>query len=488
VCGLIAAPAEVNLAEGLAAIAHRGPDAWRLICEDGISMGHARLAVQDLSRAAEQPFAWGPVTLAFNGELFNAPQLKAILLARDPELVLRTTGDTEVLAIALAVLGPQRALPLLNGMFAVAWADTREPGRLFAARDRFGEVPLHVHGPVMGSWPPGKAPRGTGWGPVIVASELKAFRAMGLKTRPHEIMDVPPGHWLTLDREGLAGCRAFADPVIPEPAKRTPALGAPGRLRAALETAARRRAVADIPVCTLLSGGIDSAVIALELKALFPGLVAYTAVMDPGSPDLRAAREVAAELGISLREVIVPSPSATDLARVVDVIEMPFKAQVEIGWPCLHLAEAMARDGFRVTYSGEGADELFGSYGFSEFGIRAKGWDGYRRDIIAAQAIRNFPRVNKAFAAHGVEARLPFLDPGVVYLVMAMDRETVQSANSASGRKAVLQRAYQGDLPERILRRGKLAFQDGLGMREAAASAVHDPQRFYRAEYRRAYG
>lgn len=485
-CGLIAAPAELDLSAGLAAIAHRGPDAWHLICKDGISMGHVRLAVQDLSRAAEQPFVWGPVTLAFNGELFNAPELKARLLAAYPGLEFTTTGDTEVLAAALDLMGPELALHLVNGMFGIAWSDTREPGKLFAARDRFGEVPLYVHGPVMGSW--AKVPPGTGWGPPVVASELKAFRALGLKTHPHEVMDVPPGHWLTLSPGTVMGCQAFAMPVIPEPGCRVGPDRAPGLLRGALQTAADRRAVADIPVCTLLSGGIDSAVIALELRERFPDLMAYTAVMDPRSPDLRAARLVAAELGISLREVPVPSPTAADLARVVDVIEMPFKAQVEIGWPCLHLAEAMARDGFRVTYSGEGADELFGSYGFAYHAVKEKGYTAARRDLVAAQAYKNFPRVNKTFAAYGVEARLPFLDPDVVALILAMDQGTVTASAGRSGVKAVLSAAYDGDLPEKVLRRSKLAFQDGLGMKEAAACAVHDPQRFYRAEYRRAYG
>ncbi|MFF4403824.1 asparagine synthase-related protein [Streptomyces sp. NPDC001404] len=263
---------------------------------------------------------------------------------------------------------------------------------------------------------------------------------------------------------------------------------ATSRLSHALARAVDRRVISDVPVCALLSGGIDSAAIVLELTRHHPDLTCYTARLDPRSTDLRLARATADMLGVHLIEVPVKPPTTDDLAIAVATIEQAYKAQVEIAWPCLALAAAMRADGFKVTYSGEGSDELWASYGFAYRGIATTGWYTYRRNLIAAQAVRNFPRVNKAFMAHSIEGRLPFLDPDLVALALSMPREAVQDGDTPSGRKAVLQRAYRGRLPAPVTARAKIAFQDGLGLKGAISSVLANPARYYRAEHHRLYG
>ncbi|HEV2930439.1 MAG TPA: asparagine synthase-related protein, partial [Propionibacteriaceae bacterium] len=103
---------------------------------------------------------------------------------------------------------------------------------------------------------------------------------------------------------------------------------------------------------------------------------------------------------------------------------------------------------------------------------------------IAAQARKNFPRVNKSFMAYGVEGRLPFLDPDVVSLALSLPQTAVQDGRSRP--KAVLQRAYLGRLPNTVLHRPKVAFQDGLGLKHAIP--LPKPERYYRAEHARLYG
>ena len=449
-CGIITAAGTADLAPAIKALTHRGPDADGILEHAGVTLGHTRLAIQDPGERSAQPYADGPVLLSYNGELFNTAAVRAAVEAADPGRAWRTTGDTEVLAAALHILSPEVALPLLNGMFATAWADTRTPGILHLARDRFGEIPLHLH-------------RAS---PPLAASELKAFRALGRRCGK-AVLDIPPGEWWQVTADGRITRRAFhhlrarpAATTLPE---------ASAALASALATAADRRAISDVPVCTLLSGGIDSAAITLELTRHYPDLVAYTARLDPRSRDLRCARETADMLGVKLVEVTIPPPSADDLSRVVAQIEMPYKAQAEIGWPCLLLAERIRGDGFKFTYSGEGSDELWASYGFAHYGLAKSDWFTYRRDLEAAQAGKNFPRVNKAFMAHGVEARLPFLDPDVIDLDLSLPREAVQDGKSHP--KAVLQRAYRGRLPASVTSRPKVAIQDGLGLK--AAIALH---------------
>jgi len=461
VCGLVAAAGVLDVRAGLDAIGHRGPDSRGIETVAGVTLGHVRLAVQDVTEASAQPFRYGPITLAYTGELFNAEAVRALLPGP-----WSTSGDTEVVAAALAGLEAGEALRRLDGMFALAWTDDREPGYLFLARDRAGEIPLHLAG-------------GAGR-PVLAVSEIKAARALGYRA----VRDVEAGSWQRVSTAGEILSARFHD-LRARPAALELDVAA-GLLAGHLETAVDRRAVADVPICTLLSGGIDSAVIALELTRHVPDLVCYTARLDPRSRDLRCARETADMIGAKLIEVDVQPPTADDLAGVIAQIEMPFKAQVEIGWACLQLARAMRSDGFTVTYSGEGSDELWASYGFAYHGLQKQDWHTYRRDLILDQQRKNFPRVNKAFMASSIEARLPFLDPDVVDFALSLPREAVQDGKAKP--KAVLQRAYAGRLPESVTSRPKVAFQDGLGLKANIAATLAEPQRFYRTEFARVYG
>jgi asparagine synthase (glutamine-hydrolysing) len=314
--------------------------------------------------------------------------------------------------------------------------------------------------------------------PPWVASEVKALRAADCY--PASIEMVPPGTVLTITRAGVAAQRWYEPPAAPCADDRPTA--AP-RVRSLVLAGAEERTVSDVPVCTLLSGGIDSAAVAVALAAHFPHLVAYTAVHDPKSRDLRCAREVAHGLAIELREVPVPAPTAADLRSVVERIELPHKAQVEIGWACLKLAEAMRADGFRVTYSGEGSDELWASYGFAYHALKTQDWHSYRKRLFLDQARKNFVRCNKVFLAHSVECRLPFLHTPLVAYALSLRRDAVQDGTSRP--KAVMQDALAADLPPSVVRRPKLAFQDGLGLKAAVARVVADPRRFSDAEYRR---
>jgi asparagine synthase (glutamine-hydrolysing) len=452
-CGIVgtlgAEPNQVELA--IRFLAHRGPDAAGTAAVGEIVLGHTRLAILDLDPRSNQPFCRGQTILTYNGELWNYRELRAELEALGERF--STTGDTEVVAAALDRWGPQ-ALPRFNGMFALGW--TRDGSTLHLARDRFGEIPLHF---------------GRRW-PFAFASERKALMAMGVPGSA--IDDVRPGERLEIMPEGIRRVTWYD---LPTAASRESRGDASQKLRQNLEASCAERSIADVPVCTLLSGGIDSAVITHLLAREIPGLVAYTAVMNRKSPDLRAARQIASYLGVRLVEVPIPIPRHKDLATVVRHIEMPHKAQVEIGWACLVLARAIQRDGFKVTFTGEGSDELWASYGFAYHALKTQDWHAYRKTLFLSQGRKNFARCNKVFMSHGIECRLPFLNPALVEHAISLPRQAVQ--NGPTRPKAVLQEAFLGDLPSFVTQRAKLAFQDGLGLKQAIARNLPDPQRFY---------
>lgn len=450
-CGIIGAFGR-DIEPGITALLHRGPDARGEVQVGDLRFGHTRLAILDLDHRSDQPMRRGRTTITFSGEIWNHKQVRQTLERKGRRFT--TSGDVEVLAYALDCWGPE-ALGRLEGMFAVAW--TRDGQELHLARDRFGEVPLHA---AAGAF----------------ASEQKGLRALGLSS-----VEVGPGeHWI-IRPDGSGQIKRWYLPPIA--ARELSLVDASRMVGRQLEAGVVERLIADVPVCALLSGGLDSSAITLLAAQHMPGLVAYTAVHDPRSLDLRCAREVAVALGVELREVPVPLPTPEDLAEVVRVIEMPHKAQVEIAWPCLHLARQMRADGFRVVFSGEGSDELWASYGFAYHGVKQKGWHPYRRDLVLTQARKNFARCNKVFMAHGVECRLPFLHRPLVELALSLPQAVVEADGET---KAVLREAFRGRLPVRVINRPKVAFQDGLGIKQAIAGVVSDPARFYRAEHDRA--
>lgn len=460
ICGGWRAPAD----RGVQAMIHRGPDGQATVSIGPWTLGHARLAIVDPTSRSDQPFVYGGTTLVYNGELWNYRQLRDQLAAEGCGFT--TSGDTEVVAAALDTWGPDKALRRMQGMFAIAWI---KDGELYIARDRFGEVPLHVARQF----------------PFMFASEIKALLAMGASPRAVEWF--PPGSWARVVENGIFST-TYHDLTHHEEQPDQPMVtlsAAANRLRQLVGLGTTERIMADVPVCTLLSGGIDSTVVAYFLAQHYPNLTAYTAVLDPRSPDLRAARLAADSMGLQLVEVPVSAPTADDLGEVVRLIEMPHKAQVEIGWACLQLADRMKADGFKVTYSGEGSDELWGSYGFAYHGIAEKGWYRFRRELFVDQHRKNFSRCNKIFLSRSVECRLPFLCTSLVEYALSLPEFAVRSGKGHP--KAVLQRAFAELIPDAVINRSKLAFQDGMGLKQVIADALPNARTYYSAVHRASF-
>lgn len=444
-CGLIGCAARLDI--DLRAIAHRGPDAADELVAGRWRLGHSRLAIQDLSSASEQPVEHGDLVVTYNGELWNPHELRDRL---DGEW--HTTGDTEVVVRALAQHG-EAALPMLDGMFALAWV--AHDGLLRLARDAYGEVPLHYGRTVDGDF--------------VYCSEITPLLDLGV--RPDSVRWVEPGHVLTVnDDERVESRRWYHEPVDDPDAS----------VRDLLATGVRNRLIGDVPVAYLLSGGLDSSAVAA--LGDHRGRVGYTAVHDPKSRDRRCAREIAERLGMTLIEVPVPVPTADDLRNVVEWIEQPHKAQVEISWACVHLARRIAADGFKVILSGEGSDELLGSYGMAYHGIKQHGFRGYRERVFVGQHRKNFARTNKVFMRFGVEARLPFLHPPLVSHLLSRTQDEV--TQNKKHPKAILASAVDDLIGRNVAWRPKAAFQTDAKLDRSAARVLDDPAAFYRDTFR----
>lgn len=443
-CGLIGCRSHRELS--LASIEHRGPDAAAQVVAGTWRLGHTRLAIQDMSDASSQPYEADGITLTYNGELWNPEQLREKIGGH-----WRTSGDTEVVARVLARFGLD-ALPMLDGMFALAWVD--QSGDLNLARDAYGEIPLHY----------GTADDGT----IVYCSEIAPLLEMGVS--PASVRWLEPGTVMTVtDGNNVSSRKWYTEP------KDDPSAS----VRELLATGVRNRLVGDAPIAFLLSGGLDSSAVAA--LAEMPAVTAYTAVHYAKSRDRQCAREIAQRLGMTLVEVPVPVPTADDLRQVVEWIEQPHKAQVEISWACVHLARRLRADGIKVILSGEGSDELLGSYGMAYHGIKQHGFRGYRERVFTGQHRKNFARTNKIFMRFGIEARLPFLHPPLVSHLLSRTQEEVTMAGKHP--KAILASAVDDLIGQKVAWRAKAAFQTDARLDKSAARSLSDPAAFYRSEF-----
>lgn len=450
-CGLIGGALPVAHVEAaLASITHRGPDSQAVEENAGWALGHSLLAVQG---SVPQPYRAGTTLLTYNGELWNPERLPG----------WTGSGDTPAVAALIAADGPE-SLPLIDGMFALAWSDGT--GAVHLARDTFGEVPLH--------W--GRTDSGV----VVWASEIGPLLTLGAV--PSSVRWVPPGHVVTAHHDRTVQITRWTDPVDITP-NGDSFDTAVMTLRGLWREAVISRMTSDVPVAVLLSGGLDSSSVVATLVDEGYDVHPYIAKHYAKSSDVRHARQIASYYNLTLNEVAVPQPTRATLAEAVRVAEQPHKAQVEITVACLELARVIAADGFRVVLSGEGSDELWASYGgLAYHGIKRDGWHGFRHKLFTEQHRKNFARVNKVFMAEGIEARMPFLHVDLARYALRLSIEAV-SGGPRPHPKAVLASMMSPPLPPETAWRTKRAFQTDARLDAAAAATVAAPAKFYRAEF-----
>ncbi len=352
-------------------IAHRGPDsAGSWSHEDdrvAAHLGFRRLSIIDLSAAADQPFHKDGLTIIYNGELYNYRTLRAELVIRGVQFT--TQSDTEVVLEAWRRWGAD-ALPRFRGMFAFALFDERS-GELVLARDPFGIKPLYY------------MPRGAG---AVFASELKALvAAVGpeLRIQPGALVasmlyywvpeqrcaidgvhKLPGGSWALFRPDGTRTLQYYWR--IADVAARA-AAGEPADLSEVIEDSVTAHLVADVPISSFLSGGLDSSIITVLAHNAVADIDAYTIAFRAEDQRLEAmpddaayARKVAARYGVRLHEIEISPDIVNLLPRMVDVLDEPIGDPAAIN--TLLMCEAARERGVKVILSGMGADELFGGY------------------------------------------------------------------------------------------------------------------------------
>ncbi|MEM9372047.1 MAG: asparagine synthase B [Planctomycetota bacterium] len=472
-CGLLAiletpdstAPAASHASRGevlIDRLTHRGPDQRGTASLPHAWLGHRRLAIVS-PKDGEQPCQHASLAWVSNSEIYNHRDLRAQFF------------DLPDSACDSAIIGPVLdkhgidGIAMLDGQFAIVHTD-QATGHWIAARDHAGICPLYA----------GHHPDGTLW----FASELKA-----LVDDCQKIELVEPGTAWIRDETGIRRARWHQRDWM----HTTPAAPADhSELRSALVNAVEKRMMSDVRWGVLLSGGLDSSLVASIAQRLSlqrgDGPIHTFAIGLDGSPDLDCARDAARHLGTHHHEYRFTLDEALDaLPKVVEHLESD--QQIRTGVPTYLLGQRVRATGFKMVLSGEGADELFGGYLY--FHKAPTPADFHAETVRKTSRLHQYDvmRANKAPMAHGLELRFPFLDQRVIDAALSTRPSDRAPAPRIPGgvpvEKHLLRAAFDQPvawLTDSILWRQKEQFSDGVGygwvdtLRDHAARSVSPVQ------------
>ena len=448
---------------------HRGPDWSGIYADDNAILAHERLSIVDVVHGAQPLLSSDEAqVLAVNGEIYNHRELRQ----RFSDYAFRTDSDCEVILPLYRAMPPAELLNLLGGMFAFALWDKAKNDFLIA-RDPIGIIPLYI----------GRDAEGR----LYVSSELKALTGVCVS-----VEEFPPGSYLT---RSMSAPESYYQPQWREFDAVENGSTDPATVRVALERAVHSHLMTDVPYGVLLSGGLDSSLIAAmtarfaarriedddKSEAWWPRLHTFSIGLE-GSPDLAAARTVADSLGTAHHEFHFTVQEGLDaLSDVIYHIETYDVTSIRASTPMYLLARRIRAMGIKMVLSGEGADEIFGGYLY--FHMAPDDREFHDELVRKLDALHSYDclRANKSTAAWGVEARVPFLDREFLDVAMNIAPSAKRPFNGRI-EKNILREAGRGLLPDSILWRQKEQFSDGVGygwidsLKAHAESQVSDAQ------------
>lgn len=396
-----ASPYAEKLEIAIETMSLRGPDGSGKYVEGSSALGHSRLAIIDTSASANQPFSdsSGRYTIVFNGEIFNYKEVESQLNGFNP----RTTSDTEILLQGYIEWG-EKVLDKLNGFFAFAIHD-KETNELFLARDRMGIKPLLLYRDEHA---------------IVFGSEMKSLLAFGIpreidtasqflyhqfnytpypETIFKNVVELEPGTWFKVQPfdpstplrvhsaqgkgSNVQSGTYWKIPKPSAPKTKLPYEQAQQKLRELMEKSVQRRMIADVPLGSFLSGGIDSSIIATLAARQTDKLNTFSIgyADEPLFDETHYAEAVAKKIGSNHTVFKLTNDDLyADLHDVLNYIDRPFADSSALP---VHILCKHTRKHVTVALSGDGADELFSGYNKHAAEFRARNL-GLKEQIVAA--------------------------------------------------------------------------------------------------------
>lgn len=441
-CGIFVSMSKMTnqeMNEVLDLLYHRGPDEGSSVVSEGIHLGHRRLSIIGLEDGIqpiqnEQQNRW----IVCNGEIYNYASIKEDL--REEGTHFLTHSDSEVALKLIEEKGPE-AIKELDGMFAFFVADEQN-NSFIVARDTLGIKPLYY----------GESEEGK----YVFSSELKA-----IEPYVEEAYEFPNGHYYTPEK-GFIDYRKIKEPEAHFEETENETIQK--SIHSTIERAVEKRMVADVEVGVLLSGGLDSSLIAALAKKHHKGSTPLKSfcVGVEGSADIHNARIVAEALGTEHHEYIYTEDEMIEaISNVVYYLESYEPSLVRSAIPNYFVSK-LAAEHVKVILSGEGADELFAGYAYmEEFQDTASMNQEIIRVLNTLHHV-NLQRADRMSMAHSLELRVPFLDLDVVENALKIPAG-LKIHKEDRMEKWLLRKSFDGIIPSEVLWRKKAEFSEGSG-------------------------
>ena len=405
-------------------------------------MAHERLSIIDLSTGTQPIQGTDTAWVMHNGEIYNHVELKKTVLSSHQ---FRTTCDSEVIVHLYEKYGYDFCNKL-DGVFSFVIVDG---DKFMAGRDPIGVKPLYYGHDDAGN--------------MYISSEMKA-----ICDQCSSMEAFPPGHYYTPED----GFVKYFNPTWAD-YKVCNEEYDPEKLKNALIESTRKRLMSDVPFGVLLSGGLDSSLIASITKKMTKDsgleLHSFSVGFHPDAPDLKAARKVADFIGTKHHEVIFTIEEGIEaIEKVIWHLETYDITTIRAATPMYFLSKYITDMGIKMVLSGEGADEIFGGYLYFH---NAPSDEDFQKETIRRVFLLSTAdclRADKSTMAWGLEARVPFLDKGFLQVAMSM-RPDIKRPDRSKNKieKWVVRKAFDIKedpyLPDEILWRQKEQFSDGVG-------------------------
>ena len=436
-------------AAAAAALEARGPEGSKeLVFGGGVAL-FTRLAINGLSDSGMQPMSSGKIHWLCNGEIYNWRALAATY-----GIDATSGSDCEIIGplykrFKAEGLGEAELFRALDGVFSCVIID-EESQEVIVGRDPYGVRPLYI---------------GSGKAGIFLASELKALEPYG----PFRYEPFAPGTFSVY--KGGRMRRAGTYHTIPF--LKFPALGDAmykGLVREALKEAVKKRMLADRPVAALVSGGIDSSLVAALVAEQLRGAGApplHTfSIGFTGSKDLEYARKVACWIGSQHHEIVMtPADFFAAIPMVIRAIESFDTTTVRASVGNYLVAKAVREQtDCKVVFNGDGSDEVFGSYLYFYGAPSDAAFEAESERLLEEIHYYDVLRSDRSISSNGLEARTPFLDKQFVAVARAAPTELRRPRAGVKGEKELLRAAFRDTsvLPHDVLERRKEAFSDGV--------------------------
>ena len=431
-------------------VRHRGPDWSGIYTSQNAILAHERLAIVDIKSGSQPILSLDKnLILAVNGEIYNHLSIRN---DKSIKYDYQTNSDCEVI-LSLYKNKSIDFLNDINGIFSFIIYD-KNNNSILVARDPIGVIPLY-----MGSDKNGN---------LLFASEMKCL--VGIC---NDIKEFPPGTCMNeklkypvkyYTKSWMSYNNVSENKTIVKNIKKS------------LEDSVKRQLMSDVPFGVLLSGGLDSSIIASIVKkfskkriesnnkndAWWPQIHTF-AIGLKNSPDLIASKKVSEYLKTIHHEIVFTIQEGIDsINDVIYYLETYDVTTVRASTPMYLMARYIKSMGIKMVLSGEGADEIFGGYLYFHKAPNAEEFHKETIRKINKLHLYDCLRANKSLAAWGVEGRVPFLDVDFLDVSMNINpKDKMIKPNKIE--KSILREAFKGELPDEILWRQKEQFSDGVG-------------------------